>query len=346
LKKIVASGSLLSEEGSLLHVVPVVKRRSFWHSSPQQQEDCFKRAKQNLSVFGERRNQKNLVFDESNTYILIIEDTFSLHFTYEPYSHCLYMYSPLLDGLPTGQAPCRQLYEVLLDGAMLGEQMVGGGVGIAFEEQLVVMHCALDMEGADAEMLSRFAPLYIETVKTWRAICKNIHDNPALADYTFSRKEALLEITDRCHLENTFPSSLEKGLRIAAVNNWAEEIARFLLLGVDINAQDIGRGRKTALHHAVEKNQREFVEELLKFNARIDIKDANGKTVLDYSKEATPEIQLLVNRALSNTSYISSFLRFFSWAKSKYQPVNNDPSAREQIKKIPEYEEVMRKDLG
>jgi hypothetical protein len=285
LEKIVASNLLLSEEGSLLHIVPVVKRRGFWHSSPQQQEDCFKCAKQNLSVFGERRNQRNLVFDENNTCILIIEDTFPLHLTYEPYSHCLYMYSPLLDGLPTGQASYQQLCEVLLERAMLGEQMAGGGVGISFTEQLVVMHYALDMKGADADILSRVAPLYIEAVKTWRAICKNIYDNPGLADYTFSRREALCEMTDRCHLENTFPSSLEKGLRTVAVNNWVEEIARFLLLGVDVNAQDTDRGRKTALHHAVEKNRREFVEEPLKFNGSIMTSTATTTSITSCSVE-------------------------------------------------------------
>ena len=57
-------------------------------------------AKQNLKEFGKELNLE-LAFDENHTCILGIDNTFSLHLTYEPNSRspCI-LYSPILDGLP------------------------------------------------------------------------------------------------------------------------------------------------------------------------------------------------------------------------------------------------------
>ncbi len=86
-------------------------------------------AKQNLKEFGKELNLEGLAFDENHTCILGIDNTFSLHLTYEPNSDRLYLYSPVLDGLPKDPQIRLKLYEALLEGSMLGGQMAGGGVG-------------------------------------------------------------------------------------------------------------------------------------------------------------------------------------------------------------------------
>ena len=58
---------------------------------------------------------------------------------------------------------------------MLGGQMAGGGVGVAPKEELVLMHCVLEMgQGTDPQSLRRFAPLFVEAVEKWREIADNI----------------------------------------------------------------------------------------------------------------------------------------------------------------------------
>src|SRR5688572_5696019 len=134
----------------------------------------FENAKQNLKEFGKELGLEGLEFDENNTCILGIDDEFSLHITYEPNSKRLYLYSPLLDGLPRDDKTKLKLYEKLLEGSMLGGQMAGGGCGVATKEELILMHCTIDMEHAVSSALRAFAPLYVETVEKWRKICQDL----------------------------------------------------------------------------------------------------------------------------------------------------------------------------
>ena len=97
-----------------------------------------------------------------------------MHMTYEPNSRRLYVYSPILDGLPKDPKIRLRLYEKLLEGSMLGGQMAGGGVGVAPKEELILMHVFIEMEHAGAQALRALAPLYVEIVERWRKIATAI----------------------------------------------------------------------------------------------------------------------------------------------------------------------------
>lgn len=131
-------------------------------------------ASANLKEFGKDLNLEGLLFDENLTCILGIDNAFSLHITYEPNSQRLYLYAPLLDGLPKDPTTLCRLYETLLEGSMLGGQMAGGGVGVAVKEGLILIHSTVEMAAADVSALRRFAPLFVEAVERWRDICKRI----------------------------------------------------------------------------------------------------------------------------------------------------------------------------
>ncbi len=134
----------------------------------------FENAKENLKELGKELGLSGLQFDENNTCILGIDDAFSMHLTYEPNSDRLYIYSPLLDGLPKNERILLKLYEKLLTGSMLGGQMAGGGVGVAVKEELILMHCVLDMAYSVTTLLRAFTPLFVETVEKWRTVCADI----------------------------------------------------------------------------------------------------------------------------------------------------------------------------
>jgi hypothetical protein len=146
----------------------------------------YENAKANLREFGKELNLEGLNFDENHTCILGIDNTFSLHITYEPNSDRIYLYSPVLDGLPKDDKILLKLYERLLQGSMLGGQMAGGGIGVAPKEELILLHCCLDMGlGVDASALRRFAPLFVETVEKWREIVGKICAGEEPAPFQF-----------------------------------------------------------------------------------------------------------------------------------------------------------------
>lgn len=137
----------------------------------------FENAKDNLKEFGKELRLEGLQFDENHTCILGIDNEFSLHLTFEPNSDRLYLYSPVLDGLPKDDATKLKLYEHLLEGSMLGGQMAGGGVGVAVKEELILMHCVLEMgAGSDPHSLRKFAPLFVESVEKWRKKARDIFE--------------------------------------------------------------------------------------------------------------------------------------------------------------------------
>jgi hypothetical protein len=131
-------------------------------------------AKENLKEFGKELGLEGLEFDENNTCILGIDDEYSLHLTYEPNSKKLYLYSPLLDGLPKDDKLRLRLYERLLEGALLGGQMAGGGVGVAVNEELILVHSTIDMEHAVPATLRNYAPVFVEMVEKWRKTCQEV----------------------------------------------------------------------------------------------------------------------------------------------------------------------------
>lgn len=130
-------------------------------------------AKENLKEFGKELGLEGLEFDENNTCILGIDDEYSLHLTYEPNSKRLYLYSPLLDGLPKDDKTKLRLYEKLLEGALLGGQMAGGAAGVAVNEELILVHATIDMEHALSSALRAYAPIFVEMVEKWRKICQD-----------------------------------------------------------------------------------------------------------------------------------------------------------------------------
>ena len=133
-------------------------------------------AKANLKEFGKELGLEDLEFDENNTCILGIDDEYSLHITYEPNSRKLYIYSPLLDGLPKDDKVRLRLYEKLLEGALLGGQMAGGGVGVAVNEELILVHSTIDMEHAVSSSLRAYAPIFVEMVEKWRKTCQEVSE--------------------------------------------------------------------------------------------------------------------------------------------------------------------------
>ncbi len=98
----------------------------------------------------------------------------------------------------------------------------------------------------------------------------------------------LAQIVKLYKLPDSAQKSLEKGLRMAAANNKAEDINIFIELGANINAQDTNpKIRRTALHWATIKGYQDCIDVLLSQGCDTDITDADNKTAHEYIQAET-----------------------------------------------------------
>ncbi|MCD6046530.1 MAG: hypothetical protein K0S08_177 [Gammaproteobacteria bacterium] len=80
---------------------------------------------------------------------------------------------------------------------------------------------------------------------------------------------------------------LNQALRRAAASGDARSIVALTQIkALNINAQDTGASKRTALHWAVIKDKAECCEVLMHFDAKTDIPDSSGKSAKDYALES------------------------------------------------------------
>lgn len=56
---------------------------------------------------------------------------------------------------------------------------MGGGVGVAVKEELILIHCTIEMKDVLPSALRNFAHVYVECVEKWRGICHLLRNKPS-----------------------------------------------------------------------------------------------------------------------------------------------------------------------
>ncbi|KAK7201953.1 Tir chaperone protein (CesT) family [Novymonas esmeraldas] len=114
--------------------------------------------------------QVTLQFDKNLTCVVGTDEDFSILLTYDPATERLYLYSSLLTELPEDLRLRMKLYEVLLEGSLLGREVCGGGIGISTQNSVVVLTTSLPIRHCDAAALCDVLPTFVETLGRWREL--------------------------------------------------------------------------------------------------------------------------------------------------------------------------------
>lgn len=146
--------------------------------SPAAKADPFEKAKENLRVLAEDLKLP-LQFDHSGTCVLNgdsrggvgLGEGLSLFISYDAQTQRVVLYTTLLTRLPLEKPELlHKLYEVLLEGALLGREVCGGGIGISRENEVVVLQTSFSALHCDATLLRDTVPVFVETVIRWRQL--------------------------------------------------------------------------------------------------------------------------------------------------------------------------------
>lgn len=131
--------------------------------------DAHDNAMKNLIYLGKEFGLKDpLVFDNNNTCVIGVDGEDTLLVTFDAATERLYMYSTLLRRIPKDPNIRLQLYDFLMEGALLGREMCGGGVGASIKNDFVILSTSIYLPTSLSTTLGILAPNFLMTVNRWR----------------------------------------------------------------------------------------------------------------------------------------------------------------------------------
>lgn len=140
---------------------------------PTSNQQLITHAKNMLSELGKELGM-HLAFDTNLTCVVGSDERNAMIVTCDIPTERLYLYSTLSASIPENPQLRLQLYETLLEGAMLGRDMAGGGCGITMETGLVMMSTSIDLRHTDVTALRSTAPIFVESLVRWRNVVEDI----------------------------------------------------------------------------------------------------------------------------------------------------------------------------
>lgn len=124
--------------------------------------------------------QVPLQLDDSNTTIVAHPEGLNLIITFDPMTERLFLYTTLLNHIPSDPRVRYQVYEELLQGSLLGREMAGGSVGISTNSTnpLILMSTSLDMRHVDEQALRHIARPFLAAAGKWIDVVAGIVHRP------------------------------------------------------------------------------------------------------------------------------------------------------------------------
>ena len=154
------------------------------------------RLAQNLKKFAESLGQTsdalNLHADNNYTCVVTVAvardesesasndsiNNITLLLTYDPQGERLYVYTTLSNMIPPDPTLRLQLFEMLLEGALLGRDMAGGGVGISVKSNLILQSYSLNMQHVDDDALASSVGHFAESSLIWTEKLRSLLESP------------------------------------------------------------------------------------------------------------------------------------------------------------------------
>lgn len=116
----------------------------------------------------------HLAFDTNLTCVIGNDEKNTILITFDAATERLYLYSTVLTQLPLNETLRLKLFEALLDGAMLGRDMAGGGIGISAQNNIAMLCTSFSLRNASQYALRDITPAFLEALQRWRAVAADI----------------------------------------------------------------------------------------------------------------------------------------------------------------------------
>lgn len=140
--------------------------------------DPLQNVQQNLKLLGQHL-QTELTLDSTTlTCAIGADDAFTILVTFDPPTERLYIYATLLNeeghAVFSNAAYFHKLCEVCLEGALLGREVCGGGIGLSRQNEMVVLSTSLLMTCSTERALLETMPAFVESLTRWRELLQGL----------------------------------------------------------------------------------------------------------------------------------------------------------------------------
>ncbi|EKF32649.1 hypothetical protein MOQ_003496 [Trypanosoma cruzi marinkellei] len=137
--------------------------------------DLLQNAKSNLQELSEELGVP-LQFDMNLTCVIGTDERHTVLVTFDHATERLYVYSTLLTQLPVDAAVRVKLYELLLEGSLLGREVCGGGIGMSLQSGIVLLSTSIPLRNCSTSALKDIIPSFVETLGRWRSLINELLD--------------------------------------------------------------------------------------------------------------------------------------------------------------------------
>jgi hypothetical protein len=132
-------------------------------------ESLLASAKANLHELGKELGV-HLVLDQNLSCVIGNDESHTIIATFDAPTERLYVYATLLSFIPQDPHLRLKLFEVLLDGALLGRDVAGGGIGASMQSGVVIMSTSILLRHCGPGALREVVPAFVEALVRWRTI--------------------------------------------------------------------------------------------------------------------------------------------------------------------------------
>ncbi|RNF05581.1 uncharacterized protein Tco025E_07754 [Trypanosoma conorhini] len=119
-------------------------------------------------------NIPQLHLDDNDTCVVPLGDEASILITLDSATERLFMYAVIANSLPSNTEDRLQLFEMLLEGALLGREMAGGGVGVCSRNNLIIMHVCVEIGHVNEYALASVTRPFMTSVQQWLETVKAV----------------------------------------------------------------------------------------------------------------------------------------------------------------------------
>ena len=136
-------------------------------------ESLLLNAKSNLHELGKELGL-HLSLDQNLTCVVGSDERNTILVTFDAATERLYVYSTILSFIPEDAQTRLKLFETLLDGALLGRDMSGGGCGLSLQSGIIMMSTSIQLGHCDQYALKNTVPGFVEALVRWRNVAAEI----------------------------------------------------------------------------------------------------------------------------------------------------------------------------